>query len=380
MISLTRRELARVILPLLTPVAARGLPARAKVEMSLAQEFPRSTLKAITPDGKAFCLEDWGVRGYPLRVLEVDTWKQVYAGQFQSRTQTVGFFSDGMSLLVQALTSFGKGICGVGKGNCALQEAVVDLRTGARIEKVLPLDIDRGETYWALSPGVILDAHYETRPYWTTETVALMEFPSFREIAKAKFSPFPREPKHPKGGLERSEFGFGLSDDRSAVAYSFDHTLLCRGTSDLQVRWSRQVESGLSAFHVVLSARGDRVAAAIADSPIAYEQHVSYVAVFDGGTGADVARLPRSGTDGIALSPDGNLIAVVAREPGQNGAAVPTVHIYEVSSGREVASVAHDRIKNGRHQFLEAGCTVAFTSDGRYLVTSGMTTKLWNLG
>jgi hypothetical protein len=346
----------------------------------LAQEFPRSTVKAISPDGKKLCLEDWGVPGYPLRVLEAETWRQVYTGRFQSRAQGVGFFADSQTLLVEALASSGNGVCGVGKGHCAHQKVVIDLRTDDRSERVLAIDVGKGETYWPLSPGVLLDAHFVTKPYWTTETLALVEFPGFRELMRAPYANIPREPKHPKGGLERSEFGFGISDDRTTLAYSFDHTLLCRRAADLRVLWSRQVEPGLNAYQVRVSAHGDRVAAAIADSPFAYEQRASYISVYDGGTGADIAHLPRSGIDGIALSADGDMIAAVTREPGGKGAAVPTAHIYDVLSGQELASVTHDRIKNGRHQFLEAVCDVTFTSDGRYMVTSGMATKVWKVG
>lgn len=156
--------------------------------------------------------------------------------------------------------------------------------------------------------------------------------------------------------------------------------MLCRRASDLQALWSRQVESGLRAYKVVLSARGDRVAAAIADSPFGYEQHLSYIAIYDGATGDEIAHLPRSGADGIALSPDGDMIAVVVREPGNKGEVVPTAHIYEVASGQEIGSLVHDRVRAGRHQLLEAACGVFFTSDGSYVITTGKSTKVWKLG
>lgn len=201
MIRLTRRELVRMLAPVLATVPARAAAGPARPpgrEIALTKEFPQSSSQAHSPDGRMLCLEDWAARGYPLRVVELGTWKEVYAGQFPSRTQAVGFFSDGESLLVRALTSSGKGTCGVGKGNCSIQESVVHLGTGVRTERVFPIDPDRGETFWPLSPGVLLNAHRETRP-WTTETLALVEYPSLREVAKVPYATEPREPQASPG-------------------------------------------------------------------------------------------------------------------------------------------------------------------------------------
>ena len=388
MIVFSRRDLARLFAPLLArlaPLPIRNAVAqpsnRAKLKMSLAQEFARSSVKAISPDGKKLCVEDWSEHGYPLRVLEIGSWRSIYNGHFQSRTLSVGFFGDSRALLVQALGSIGKEACGVGKGNCAQLETVIELRGGEHTERMLPINVNQGETYWPLGAGVVLDAHREGNHY-RTETLALVEFPALREILKVQYAPKPREPKRRKGNFELSnDFGLGVSDNRGVVAYSFDHTLLCRRTEDLGVLWTRQIEPRLNAYKVVVSARGSHVAAAISDGGFTpFEQRVSYIAVYSGETGRDVARLPQSGTEGIALSPDGDLIAVVAREPGKKGEVVPTVHIYETLSGRELASIAHDRVQSVRRQFLESGCTVAFTSDGQHLVTSGLATKVWRMG
>jgi hypothetical protein len=110
----------------------------------------------------------------------------------------------------------------------------------------------------------------------------------------------------------------------------------------------------------------------------AFRQH--YLGVYDGGTGEEIARLQIDGTEWMALSADGKLIAVVSHERGEKGAVLPSASIYEISSGRKVASVVHGPVKRGRHQWLESGITVAFTSDGKYLITSGIATRVWSLG
>ena len=85
------------------------------------------------------------------------------------------------------------------------------------------------------------------------------------------------------------------------------------------------------------------------------------------------------GSEGVAISPDGKLLAVSVREAGKKGDVLPGAHIYDVTSGARIAAVVHDRIPPGRRQWLVAHCGVSFTSDGRYLVTSGMVTKVWNI-
>jgi hypothetical protein len=101
--------------------------------------------------------------------------------------------------------------------------------------------------------------------------------------------------------------------------------------------------------------------------------------VYDGTDGADVARLQRSGDRGITLSPDANLIAVVAGKPGKKGEIVNTVNIYQLPSGRALASAVHDRIRKGPRAWLQNRSTVAFTADGKHLIASGMSTRVWRI-
>ena len=110
--------------------------------------------------------------------------------------------------------------------------------------------------------------------------------------------------------------------------------------------------------------------------------HTAYMrlfSVYDGKDGADVARLQRSGDRGITLSPDANLIAVVAGKPGKKGEIVNTVNIYQLPSGRALASAVHDRIRKGPRAWLQNRSTVAFTADGKHLIASGMSTRVWRI-
>jgi len=59
----------------------------------------------------------------------------------------------------------------------------------------------------------------------------------------------------------------------------------------------------------------------------------------------------------------------------------PTVHVYDVPSAREVATVVHDRVP--RSQRLRAtlnGSGFGFTPDGRYFIpSSNNKVKIWQL-
>lgn len=380
----SRRDLLRSSAAILASWCAgrlRASPSSVGLKLSLELELPQSTVKALSSDGANLCVEDWAEGGYPLRVIQIGTWRTEYSGRFESRTLGASFFADSRSLFVQFLSSSGKGVCGVGEGNCAHQGAVVDFRTGERSQRPLLTDLNSHEDYWALRDGILLTSYYKGKPDNRTETLGLVQFSSLRRGAEVPYATQLREPKRRKGTLDLSnDFGFCISDDRRTVAYSFDHILLCRRTDDLSVLWTRTVEPQLNAYRVAVAAGGGHVAAAVAgESVTSTEQRTSYISVYDGRTGEDVARLPHSGTEGVALSPDGKLISIVAKEPGNRGEVVPTIHVLEVSSGRKLTSVAHRPVKAGKRQFAETACTVAFTSDSRYMITSGMATKIWGI-
>jgi WD40 repeat protein len=229
---------------------------------------------------------------------------------------------------------------------------------------------------------MLLKIHWESPPH-ETKTLSIVALPDYREVVKVPYANEPRKPRPVKGTISlNTEGGIVISGHRAIVAYSFDNVLVCRRLDDLSVLWTRTVEPGLELTQLAVSADGSSVAASVGDPRVedltrGFRQH--YLGVYDGGTGQEVTRLRVDGTGGMALSADGKFIAVVSHERGEKRAVVPTVSIYEISSGRKIVSVAHGPVKQGRHQWLEAGITVAFTPDGRYLITSGMATRLWTL-
>lgn len=276
------------------------------------------------------------------------------------------------------------------KGKIGDKYTFLDLRTGQRTEQVLVpgelynwiddiIPYNGRDRFIPLNEGILLIVHHESKLPGAT-SIVLVEVPSYRQIIKVPYATQPREPTRFINGYPfSSDYDLRISDDRKILVYSFDHVLACRRTDDLKILWTRQVEQGVTAFNVVASASRSHVAAAISDTGLWYEQHKYYISIFDGKTGADLARLPLSGTEGTALSPDGRFIAVVAQEYGGKR-YLPTVYIYEVSSGKRMASIIHDRVKTSNDRaLLLAACAVRFTSDGKYLITSGMNNKVWKL-
>ena len=301
MVIFSRRDIFRLGASLLArPETQRGAAqteARGELSIKLVQEFARSSLKAAaSPDGKKVCLEDWAERGYPLRVVEIGTWRTLYTGHFSSRIRgAASFFADSESLLVSAFASASGGTCGIGKGHCADRQIVVDIRTGERVEGVLPFTPDQYDSYYALTDRTLLGIHYEGKPF-RTESLALVEFPSYRDLTKVPYATQLRKPRPVVSGIELStDYGSAISVDRQKLAYAFDDVLVCRRTTDLKVLWTRSIEAGMKPFRVDISASGSHVAVAVADGePILNQQHRTYIAIFDGETGKEVARLARN--------------------------------------------------------------------------------------
>src|SRR5262249_7797775 len=145
-----------------------------------------------------------------------------------------------------------------------------------------------------------------------------------------------RKPKLKIGNLEQSsDYDFSVSDSRKVLAYSFDDVLVCRSTENLQVLWTRNIEEEMRAYKIVLNSNGKYVAAACVDTGFFLSLQPGkrptkfFVAIYEGSTGKELSRVSIAGTEGIALSPNGDLLAVVVVQY-VNKETVPSVHIYDV--------------------------------------------------
>ena len=200
----------------------------------------------------------------------------------------------------------------------------------------------------------------------------LATLPDYKEIARV---PFAVTPERVPANRNTDVF---VSADRKTLTYLADHTIVCRRADDLAIIWTRQIEPnmfGVRSFSMTPDA--GIVAIAVMDTMFIANQKNYYIGLFKGRDGSAVARLHLNGNDCIAISPDGKLLGVGQRIRLKSGEMQPTVNIYDIASGAQVATVIHDRLRVGRKDFGNDEIHCQFTPDGKYLVTSSIHTKVW---
>jgi WD40 repeat protein len=181
-----------------------------------------------------------------------------------------------------------------------------------------------------------------------------------------------------------TETPVSVSGDRKTFVYSFDNNVVCRRAEDLAILWKRQTDPDLIVWRVGISKDGSVVAASFFSGASSDLLKRTHVAVYDGRDGTSIAQVPVNGTEGVAISPDNKLLAAGQRVPlqGKKAGTQPTVVISDIISGRELATLIQDQFWGGGGEFLYAGFAVhgiQFTSDGKYLITSGLNTKVWDI-
>jgi len=137
-------------------------------------------------------------------------------------------------------------------------------------------------------------------------------------------------------------------------------------------------------WQLTVSHDGTRVAIAFGENTLVSQIRIYYIEIYDLMDGNLLARLPVNGIEGIAVSPDGQFIAVGQREVLDSATdnIQPTVHVFEIATGRKLATMIHDNLRLGRGEYSYAAFGpdgIRFTADGRYLLTSTIHTKIWSL-
>lgn len=335
------------------------------LNVRLMQEFVKKQVLDISPDGMKLCLEDWNNVDYPLQVVEIGSGNRIYSGVFETRVRPASFFANSRALLAVTLIRL--------NSKTARHLTVVDLQSAMRKEGLDFADNRYKNSHVeALGENILLITDID----WSSIekcSIVLAEFPNYREVAKAPFVIKPNGPEH----ADPADSKYALSNDRSIFIYSYGRTLACRQTKDLAALWTRKIEPSLMVRQIA-SPNTNYVAAAIADTGFRDMQKESYIAVYNGITGVDINRLPICGTEGLALSADGSLLAVVERVNNRNKKMYFLyVRIYDVKSGKILALLEHDRIK---WELRNTSCRIYFTADGQYVISSGMNTKVWKIG
>ena len=352
------------------------------------KEFRGAHLHAVSADGGKMCVvlaadgvETWTYsegrwskedvstfpRDAPLCVVDLKSWKTVYSTKPEAAPFVVSFLRDSPELYVTAV------FLEVGKaGN---QQVVIDLRAGRIIQEQI-----RDGLFQATRGQQLLTTKGELGK---GGVMSVVELPDYREVAHADLE----APRSGRSGTDQV-----VSSRGDFLVYGVDDLIVCRRTTDLRIVWTRRLGTASSrVWRVAISALGDRVAvvAAAAPSPESPEAHRRplelqplYIAVYDGRSGKPMARFPADTrfSEVLALSPDGKLLAVGERVPADGQSIDLLLDIYDIASQRRITGELHSRVPPGQFQNRAGFAAAEFTSDGRYLVTSGYDrTKVWEI-
>ncbi|HEX4808651.1 MAG TPA: hypothetical protein VH325_06970 [Bryobacteraceae bacterium] len=357
------------------------------VQVKLVHEFPNAYLLALSPDSKCVCLyftkhqrDTFTFRGgrwkhdnakddtdEVLRVLEIGTWKAIDSVRLRYQTVNTSFFADGKALYAETAAI-------PDDRYHTSQRVIINLQDGGREEVIQPepsahCSALRERTLLGVVGNAVI-----------TDALILTTFPAFKEISRAPFAVTGDRAAFP------SSSNLSFSADRKMIAYGVDLSIVCRRSQDLSLVWTSPIEPvyALGAWRISMSADGNRIAAAILDTGYVENQRKYYVGVYDGRDGSLVAKLPINGYAGLAISPNGKFLAVGERiEAKADPQDVQlAVSIVDIMSGEQVARFVHDHFHIGRGEWVNSyfGINgIQFTADGKYLITSSIHTKVWEL-
>jgi len=303
-----------------------------------------------------------------LRVIDMGSWKEVYSKQLRGKPLKSSFFPDSKTLYAETLP--------IPPSLNTSQRIIIDLETSHTREHLQTLYPGKPIfSYTSLDDHTLLGT--ETNSRTGTDALTRVSVPDYQEIARTSFAITPdREPWN-------RDTDVLVAANRKMFAYAVGHSLVTRRCEDLGILWTAQIEPDLFGVRALsITPDGSRVAAAIVDTTAVEFQHRCYVDIYDGKNGSQRTRLPLNGSQDIGISPDGKLLAVGQRFQIESDIQL-SIRIYEIASGRLIATWVHDRIPPGRFQNLIASFDrpgVEFTSDGKYLITSANNqVKIWAL-
>jgi len=372
-----------------SPGSGKPGTASGEVPVRMIKEFEHATLQDVSPDSSMLCLYSsrqlgqsftfsgaWKETtkkggGDALRVLRTGPWTQVHSSRLIAPPSRGGFFGESRQFYVESLPTRHS-------GRVEMERLAIDLPTGNEAERLEPTfaNDEFHLEYLALSNSELLGAG---RNWRTAKTEALVRagLPDYRELQRV---PFAGERSASSG---KTESPIMVSADRSAFVYTYDRNVVCRRASDLGMVWTRKTDPAMELWSAAISPKADLVAAYICDhTPVGFSK-IHYVAIFDGRSGNELTRVVADGLESMAISPDGKLLAAGQRAPahGQRLAGTePTVRLFDIASGKEVSTLIQDQFYEGGRESYYAGVASWFTPDGRYLVTSGLNTRIWELG
>jgi len=373
--------------------AAKPGAAFGEVPVRLVKAISSAGLLDVSPDSTKLCLyftrrpflsfrevgSAWRGSNEPvrdgddaLRVINRDSWASTYATRLPSLPFFGSFFADSEAICVEMPAVHER----EQRGN---EHVVVSLRTGEKTAHFSPFDAAGTLfVYSALDDRTLLGTGFN-RATNKTDVLTKVEASSFKEIERVPFA------GTPSPSLYQRETFLMVSADRKTFVYTVDHNVVCRRTDDLGIKWSRETDPILGLSRVAVSAGGGLVAASLRSLPNIPATRPPRIEVYDGKNGTPIATIPADAGDTIAISPDGKLLAAgheVAMQ-GRRSGTQPTVLLFEIATGKKLATLIHDQFRDGGAESLYARFGVngvIFTPDNKYLITSGLNTKVWEIG
>lgn len=360
-------------------------------ELKLVKELKNAYLRALSPDGGKMCVyftrhpnmtftlrpgekvrvEKGNPKEQELTVIQLGSWDAVYSDrQRRAPPGGISFFAESEAFYEETVSSI------LTDGFSAISQVVVNWKTGERVERTRSRSSDE-LSYFALGTNTLLGMDTSTAPF-RHNVLTKAVLPDYVEVARV---PFAVPDGEKQDGHETSPF---ISANRQIFAYAFGHTIVCRRTEGFTVLWTQPIEKEFfGTRRLTVSANGSRVAVAVIDTTLWEYQRRFYVSIYHGEDGREIVKLPVNGDQGVAVSPDGKLLAV-GKRLAKSGDIQLLMEIYDIPSRRLVATGTHDRVPPGRFQNLNGVFDnddgLQFTSDGKYLVTSGNNrVKVWEI-
>jgi len=309
-----------------------------------------------------------------LRVVDLGSWASSYAKRLPVKPLVGSFFVDGGHMYIETQPS-------IEPGGAVMERLLIDLGTGGVQELTEHTRSGRVHFSYRALTGRELLGFGNVPDSGKTGVIVRAEAPDYREIQRVPFA------ETRSAALGKTEGPVTVSADRSTFVYTYDRNVVCRRTSDLGIIWSRETDPSLALWHAAISADARLVAAYVCDFTGIGQARRRYVAILDGKDGSEVARISADGLESLAVSPERQLLAVGQRVPIREGKAgtgkagtQPTVFLFDIKSGRQVAKLIQDQFYGGGKEYLTAGVGVRFMQDGKFLITSGLNTRLWQVG
>lgn len=379
----TRRSVLRSMAACALPTLdARGFWSGDGV--SMVREYKLAACRALSPDGARICLNEGDpVRRYGigrtgagerpprteanLALVRVGSWAVEHRAKLPENLVGASFFSDGMGLYGEVAVWHRR----------KLLQFVHDLGTGQRHQQessASPWSILRCHASVDRRLVCVVDERIDGRWHKWWEEASATDWTRGKRI-----------PYGPDGGTDdhNGQAVPAFSTDRSTFVHAYQRSVVCRRSSDFRVLWTVAPSPTHRPWRVGISGDGGLVSSAMfEEGRISGRPRKHFVAIIDGKRGTILQRIEADGTGAVAISGDGALVATAGSTQGEpeQPEIHATVRLFGAKTGKEVGFVTHSRTPVRDRLIADVNPDgIVFTPDRRYLITSGVDTRVWNI-